>query len=95
MFANDIASLTLPVAQGLVLTEAFYWDQNDETRAWTKRFRAKKDKIPNMHDRRRLQRHVALSEGGPGRRHRRAQGRHGQDARDADQRLHDQERQAA
>jgi branched-chain amino acid transport system substrate-binding protein len=48
MFANDIQSLTLPVAQGLVLTEAFYWDQNDETRAWTKRFRAKKDKIPNM-----------------------------------------------
>jgi branched-chain amino acid transport system substrate-binding protein len=48
MFANDIQSLTLPVAQGLVLTEAFYWDQNDETRAWTKRFRTKKDKIPNM-----------------------------------------------
>ncbi|HLG46937.1 MAG TPA: ABC transporter substrate-binding protein [Reyranella sp.] len=48
MFANDVKSLTLPVAQGLVLTEAFYWDQNDETRAWTKRFRAKRDKIPNM-----------------------------------------------
>jgi branched-chain amino acid transport system substrate-binding protein len=48
MFANDIQSLTLPVAQGLVLTEAFYWDQSDETRAWTKRFRAKKDKLPNM-----------------------------------------------
>ncbi len=48
MFANDVTSLTLPVAQGLVLTEAFYWDQNDETRAWTKRFRAKKDKLPNM-----------------------------------------------
>jgi branched-chain amino acid transport system substrate-binding protein len=48
MFANDVVSLGLPVAQGLVLTEAFYWDLNDETRAWTKRFRAKKDKIPNM-----------------------------------------------
>ncbi len=48
MFATDIQSLTLPVAQGLVLTEAFYWDQNDETRAWTKRFRAKKDKLPSM-----------------------------------------------
>jgi branched-chain amino acid transport system substrate-binding protein len=33
MFANAITSLTLPVAQGLVLTDAFYWDQNDETRA--------------------------------------------------------------
>jgi branched-chain amino acid transport system substrate-binding protein len=48
MFATDVQSLTLPVAQGLVLTEAFYWDQNDETRAWTKRYRAKKDKLPSM-----------------------------------------------
>jgi branched-chain amino acid transport system substrate-binding protein len=48
MFATDIQSLTLPVAQGLVLTESFYWDQNAETRAWTKRFRAKKDKLPSM-----------------------------------------------
>jgi branched-chain amino acid transport system substrate-binding protein len=48
MFATDVQALTLPVAQGLVLTEAFYWDQNDETRAWTKRYRAKKDKLPSM-----------------------------------------------
>ena len=48
VFATDVQSLTLPVAQGLVLTEAFYWDLNDETRAWTKRFRAKKDKLPSM-----------------------------------------------
>ena len=48
VFSTDVVSLTLPVAQGLVLTEAFYWDQNEETRAWTKRFRAKRDKIPNM-----------------------------------------------
>jgi branched-chain amino acid transport system substrate-binding protein len=48
VFSTDVISLTLPVAQGVVLTEAFYWDQNDETRAWTKRFRAKRDKIPNM-----------------------------------------------
>src|SRR5471030_1078550 len=48
VFATDVQSLTLPVAQGLVLTEAFYWDQNDETRAWTKRYRAKKDKLPSM-----------------------------------------------
>ena len=41
-------SLGLQTAQGLVLTTAFYWDQNDETRAWTKRFRAKKDKVPNL-----------------------------------------------
>jgi branched-chain amino acid transport system substrate-binding protein len=43
-----VQSLGLQIAQGLVLTTAFYWDQNDETRAWTKRFRAKKDKLPNM-----------------------------------------------
>ncbi len=48
VFATDVQSLTLPVAQGLVLTESFYWDLNDETRAWTKRFRAKKDKLPSM-----------------------------------------------
>jgi branched-chain amino acid transport system substrate-binding protein len=48
VFESDVQSLGLPVAQGLVLTTAFYWDMNDETRAWTKRFRAKKDKLPNL-----------------------------------------------
>ncbi|WIM10092.1 ABC transporter substrate-binding protein [Enhydrobacter sp.] len=48
IFESDVQSLGLPVAQGLVLTTAFYWDLNDETRAWTKRFRAKKDKLPNL-----------------------------------------------
>jgi branched-chain amino acid transport system substrate-binding protein len=48
VFESDVQSLGLPVAQGLVLTTAFYWDLNDETRAWTKRFRAKKDKLPNI-----------------------------------------------
>ena len=31
-------ALGLEAAQGLVLTEAFYWDQNDDTRAWSERF---------------------------------------------------------
>ena len=35
---TDIHSLGLNVAQGLLFTEAFYWDQNDETRAFSKRF---------------------------------------------------------
>jgi len=48
VFATDVQSLSLPVAQGLVLTESFYWDLNDETRAWTKRYRAKKDRLPSM-----------------------------------------------
>jgi branched-chain amino acid transport system substrate-binding protein len=34
----DVHALTLKVANGLVVTESYYWDQNDETRAWFKRF---------------------------------------------------------
>jgi len=37
MFLNDVHSIGLEVAQGLVLTESFYWDLNDRTRAFTKR----------------------------------------------------------
>jgi branched-chain amino acid transport system substrate-binding protein len=45
---NDIHSLGLQAAQGLVLTEAFYWDQNEETRAWSKRFFAETKRMPTM-----------------------------------------------
>ena len=38
VFITDINSLGLDVAQGLQFTEAFYWDKNNDTRAWTKRF---------------------------------------------------------
>lgn len=38
VFISDVHSLGLRTAQGLVLTEAFYWDLNDGTRAWSKRF---------------------------------------------------------
>src|ERR1700731_2584731 len=38
VFITDVNSLGLDVAQGLQFTEAFYWDKNDDTRAWTKRF---------------------------------------------------------
>src|SRR5437868_2827499 len=38
VFITDINSLGLRTAQGLQFTEAFYWDLNDDTRAWTKRF---------------------------------------------------------
>src|SRR6202011_5488056 len=37
VFATDVAALGLPTAQGLTLTEAWYWDMNDANRAWTKR----------------------------------------------------------
>jgi branched-chain amino acid transport system substrate-binding protein len=38
MTIADIDSLGLSAARGLLLTEAFYWDLNDQTRAWSKRF---------------------------------------------------------
>jgi branched-chain amino acid transport system substrate-binding protein len=38
VFITDVNSLGLKIAQGLQFTEAFYWDMNDGTRAWTKRF---------------------------------------------------------
>ncbi|MDP2780610.1 ABC transporter substrate-binding protein [Devosia sp.] len=40
IFITDVHALGLETAQGLVLTEAFYWDINDETRAWSERFAA-------------------------------------------------------
>jgi branched-chain amino acid transport system substrate-binding protein len=45
----DVEALGLKAAQGLVVTESFYWDLNDKTRAWTKRFQsAFKGKFPTM-----------------------------------------------
>jgi len=40
VFLTDIHSLGLQTAQGLVITTAYYWDMNDETRAFAKRFMA-------------------------------------------------------
>ena len=37
VFISDVHALGLQAAQGLVLTESFYWDRNEETRAWTRR----------------------------------------------------------
>jgi branched-chain amino acid transport system substrate-binding protein len=47
VFINDIASLGLNVAQGMLLTEGFYWDLNDDTRAWSKRFFERMKKMPS------------------------------------------------
>ncbi|MDO9561898.1 MAG: ABC transporter substrate-binding protein [Bradyrhizobium sp.] len=46
LFITDIHSLGLKVAQGLNFTETFYWDANDKTRAFTKRFNEKYKKGP-------------------------------------------------
>jgi len=49
VFLTDVHALGLPTAQGLIFTETFYWDMNDQTRAFTKRFIARnKDIYPTM-----------------------------------------------
>jgi branched-chain amino acid transport system substrate-binding protein len=49
VFASDVAALGLPTAQGLTLTETWYWDANDTNRAWTKRWQEeRKGKFPTM-----------------------------------------------
>jgi len=40
VFISDVHALGTQTAQGLVLTEAFYWDHDEATRAWSKRFAA-------------------------------------------------------
>jgi branched-chain amino acid transport system substrate-binding protein len=49
IYINDIEGVGLNVAQGLTLTTSFYWDANDETRAWAKRFMERSGGfIPNL-----------------------------------------------
>jgi branched-chain amino acid transport system substrate-binding protein len=49
VFVTDVKALGLPTAQGLVLTETWYWDLNDASRAWTKRYQqAMPGKFPTM-----------------------------------------------
>jgi branched-chain amino acid transport system substrate-binding protein len=49
VFASDVAALGLQTAQGLTLTETWYWDGNDANRAWTKRWQTERPgKFPTM-----------------------------------------------
>jgi branched-chain amino acid transport system substrate-binding protein len=48
VFINNVHSLGLDVAQGLTVTTAWYWDLNDETRAFSKRYLARTQKPPTM-----------------------------------------------
>jgi branched-chain amino acid transport system substrate-binding protein len=45
-FISDIDSVGLETAQGLILAEAWYWDLNDESRAFTKRFQERVKRVP-------------------------------------------------
>ncbi len=45
---NDVHALGLETSQGLMLANAFYWDMNDETRAWSKKFEERTGRKPSM-----------------------------------------------
>ncbi len=49
VFITDVQALGLQTAQGLVITNSFYWDLTDKTRAWTQRYMAQSDgRVPTM-----------------------------------------------
>lgn len=50
VWITDIDSMGLTTAQGLVLTNGFYWDRDEETRAFSKKFFAKMKRMPHMGD---------------------------------------------
>ena len=48
-FITDVHAIGLPNAEGLLLTEAFYWDLNEDTRTWSRRFAARNGgRMPTM-----------------------------------------------
>ena len=49
VFITDVQALGLQTAQGLVITNSFYWDLTDRTRAWTQRYMAQSEgRVPTM-----------------------------------------------
>jgi branched-chain amino acid transport system substrate-binding protein len=48
MYINNVAGLGLKESEGLYMSESFYWDLNDDTRAWSKRYFDKVHVMPNM-----------------------------------------------
>ncbi|MEC4720979.1 ABC transporter substrate-binding protein [Noviherbaspirillum sp. CPCC 100848] len=48
MFITDVHSLGLDLTQGMYLTDGWYWDQNADTRAWSKKFFEKVKRMPTM-----------------------------------------------
>jgi branched-chain amino acid transport system substrate-binding protein len=47
MFINDVHSLGLPLTQGMYQTDSWYWDMNNDSRAWAKRYFEKMKKEPS------------------------------------------------
>lgn len=48
VYDNEVDALGLDIAKGMMLTSSFYWDMNDETRAFSTRYMGKMGKMPNM-----------------------------------------------
>lgn len=48
MYITDVHAVGLPLTKGMYVTSPFYWDLNDDSRAWSKRFFAKHGKMPTM-----------------------------------------------
>ncbi len=47
MFINDIHAMGLPAAQGMYLTDSWYWNASDETRAWSRKFYDRRQAMPS------------------------------------------------
>jgi hypothetical protein len=82
----DIHALGLPTTQGMMFTEGFYWNLNNETRDFSRRFFSKHKKMPNMLPAGTYSAVLHLPEGGAGGRYRRYGGGDEADEGDADQR---------
>jgi branched-chain amino acid transport system substrate-binding protein len=48
VFISDVHSMELQAAQGLKFVTAFYWDRDEETRAWSERFFERQGRMPTM-----------------------------------------------
>ena len=70
VFISDVHSMQLQAAQGLKFVTAFYWDRDDDTRAWSKRFFDKQGRMPTMPQAERLFRGPPLCRLDQGRWHR-------------------------
>ena len=78
MFINDVHSLGLKTTQGMYLTDSWYWDQNAETRAWSrKRYFDKMKRMPSSMQAADYSATHDLPEGGQGDRQRRRRQGHG------------------
>ena len=87
VFISDVHSIGLQTAQGLKFATAFYWDRDEDSRAWSKRFFARHGSDADHGASERLFRYPSLSQSRRRRRHGRSPGGHGQDAGASGQRF--------